>query len=161
MARNPEVVEGYRGPRDETRLAAPVPPARAIPEGKTVFQFVADKYFLQLTAPVDQLGPDGRIIRGDRSKAVKADEGFAILDNVKDAEVIQMVREHPDWGRDFWDYASVLAGQKKAKQDEALKVLLDPESREVILQALREAGVDDFALPKTKTPAPKTGEAKE
>lgn len=145
--RTPEVITGYRGPRDETRPAAPAAPAKLIPEGKTVFQFVASKYRLQLTAPKSRTLPDGRIEAGDRPLVVVADEGFKTLDNVKDKKTIQLIRDHQYFNTDFWDYADVVKGVQEARTAQAIATLADPDARAAIVEALKQMGEDGFKLP--------------
>lgn len=160
MARQPEVITGYRGPRDETREAAPASPAKAIPEGKTVFQFIASRYRLQLTAPRSIVLPDGRIEPGARPLVVVADEGFKTLDNKKDAKTIELVRQHNYYGTDFWDYSETLKGIQEARTKSAISVLDDPESRAKIIEALKQMGEDVFKLPAPQTQAQAKGKTK-
>ena len=154
MSRQPEVVTGYRGPRgEETRNATPASPARAIPEGKTIFQFVGARYRLQLTAPRSLVLPDGRIEPGDRPLVVQADEGFKTLDNKTDKRTIQLIRDHRYFNTDFWDYADTLKGLQDARTKQALSVLDDPDSRAQIIEALKQMGEDVFELPTKKQKA--------
>jgi len=153
----PEVVEGYRGPRHERRDKTERDTGKVIPTGKRMFQFRKLRYYVQITAPVDRTRPDGTIERGDKPLRVIAEEGFKTLDEVKDAETIKLLEAHPDYcqhpdeGGDFWDFANVLAGQKAKAEDAALKVLQDPVSRQKIIEALRATGDVDFPLPGVKS----------
>jgi|SRR5687767_10024050 hypothetical protein len=149
----PEVVDGYRGVRAEREASAvrgSGPAPAAIPAGKVTFQFKTVRYRLQLTAPVEARLTDGRIISGGRALFVQADQGFKTLDEVKDAETIRMVREHPYFGVDFWDFATVLEKGEKARREQALDVLKDPKQRALVIERLRElqeSGDADFTLP--------------
>lgn len=149
----PEVLTGARGPRDqrlaqvaEQNSAKPAKFATGIPAGKVVFQAVAAKYKIQLTPATEQILPDGRKILG---RATRADfsEGFLILDEKKDAFAISQIREHRDYGRDFWDFSEVLAAAKQAQVNAAISILADPVARKAIVEALRESGAEDFVLP--------------
>lgn len=147
----PEVVDGYRGPRNEARAASAERVSgrfAAIPEGKTVFQFIANRYRLQLTAPRPQTLADGRILEGDKALVVVADDRVAVLDNVKDAKAIELIRAHKDYGVDFWDFSEVLERSKRQKIEQTVKALLDPETRDEVRRILAQSGDESFAVPK-------------
>jgi len=155
MPRTPEVVEGYRTVRSEAVALAEARPSpeKLIPAGKTVFQFVANRYRLQLTAPEDSRLPDGRILRGAKPLVIIAEEGFKVLDNVKDKVAIQMLRDHRDYRKDFWDYQETLNLAQAARESEALKTLensealQNPEVRAKVVALLKQSGDEDFQLP--------------
>lgn len=142
----PQVITGARGPRELVHAKRSQGPV-AIPDGKRVYQAVAARYQLQLTAPGDERLPDGRILRGKKPLKVMFSEFFVTLDEAKDAEAILMLEEHPDFGRDFWNFQAILDSQKEARINQALEVLRDPDARQAITQALAASGDDDFKLP--------------
>ena len=159
--RNPQVIEGARGPRDQRDAqygqvsSAPRPAGHnLIPEGKRVYQSTAAKYMLQLTAPEDLRLADGRLIRGAPPLRAIFSEYFLALDTKKDTERIKMLDESPynrkNGGEDFWDYQSILDAAVDARRATAIQTLSNPADREAIIAALKAEGVD-FELPKQKT----------
>lgn len=183
-ARTPEVLTGARQPRSErqaeidTRNAKLVPGRRTIPEGKRIFRFVAAKYRLQLTAPRDQHLPDGRIQSGGKAKRVDAVDNFAVLDVVKDKDIIEMMvgvpedgveperwqkPPHTSYKKDFWDLADEIAAAETAQKSQAINVVLehmkDPEVRAALEQALYASENEDFDPGDKKTKTQTSAEA--
>lgn len=157
MPKSPEVLDGYREPASERNARAAEQAAKRgsglapIPEGKRVFQAVALRYMAQLTAPIEQRMTDGRIIKGDRAICAKFDGGLLTLDVKKDAKTIELLEQHPDYGKDFWDFAKTVADAEKRRLEEASKSLdalaATPEGRERLRAALEAAGDEDFETP--------------
>jgi len=148
----PDVIDGARTPRAERNAEAATTKrqaGRTIPDGKVVFQARGARYRLQLTAPDDQKLPDGRILKGKQAKVAIFDEYFLTLDEKKDAEKIQMIRDHQDFGLDFWDFSSTLARIQERRVEEAVKTFqdADPDSKKAILAALAASTDDDFKVP--------------
>lgn len=157
---SPEVLTGARAPRSERMQEAERQRAERaqrgsgiadIPAGKVVFQAVALRYRLQLTAPEERKLSDGRVIR-DRALVAKFDDGLIVLDEKKDAHTIELIRNHQDYGTDFWDFQEKIAQARARKTEEAVKSLADvaatPEGRQRLREALAASGDDDFAAPK-------------
>lgn len=164
----PEVISGPRTPggvRKESGARPRTGGPGVIPEGKTVFQFVAGKYRVQLTSPEEIRRSDGTY-RRDKALVVVANEFFAFLDNVKDAETIARLKggkarvknaegkevevefePHAYYGRDFWDFSDTLKAIQEKRETEALKVLEDPSARARIIAELQAQGVS-FQLPR-------------
>lgn len=153
--RQPEIIAGARGPIDVRQSMQTAGESRrgaglaAIPSGKVVFQSKWTKYRLQLTAPEEHKLSDGRIKR-DKAIAVQFIENFAILDEKTDTKTIEMMREHAQFGNDFWDFSTVLEGIKVQKVKDAVATLADPAFKAAIIEALQAEGVD-FELSGTKT----------
>lgn len=151
MGRTPEVLTGARGPRDErlaleqAAIAKRLPGLPSIPEGQVWFKSKYYRLRVQLTAPEDVRLPDGRLKRGV-GLVVQFNEGFAKLNEKKDAERIQLLRERENFGIDFWDFQTEIDAMVKEQQENAVTVLRDPRSREAIVKQLIAEGVD-FALP--------------
>jgi hypothetical protein len=167
----PEIIDGYRAGRSErtaevSARAAKLGPgaASAIPEGKRAFQFVAAKYRVQVTAPQDLRLSDGRLLRGDKAQAVQAENYMAILDVKKDALKIEALEKHAYYGKDFWDYAEVVAKAKEKQAQSAMVSLTDPavlstlsqKDREKIVETLLATQDDDFEIAKDKKQAVKS-----
>lgn len=151
----PDVIDGARTPRADRNAEAASTKRQAgktIPDGKVVFQARGARYRIQLTAPDDQRLPDGRILRGKQAKVAVFDEHFLTLDEKKDAEKIQMIRDHQDYGLDFWDFRDTLARVQERRVEEAVKTFkdADPESKKAILAALAASTDDDFKIPGVK-----------
>lgn len=152
----PEVIEGYRSPRGERNAEAQRQAAqrdsgsKTVPAGKTVFQAVAARYRIQLTAPEETKRSDGTIKR-DKALVAQFDEGLLILDDVKDKERIERIKAHASYGVDFWDFAEVLQKAKEKKAQVAIESLKDvaatPEGRAALVEALKSSGADDFEIP--------------
>lgn len=155
----PEVIDGYRGPRGETREKSPAERISgrfaAIPAGKTIIQFKANRYRLQLTAPRPSLLPDGRILDGEKSLVVVADDRVAVLDNKKDARAIELLKAHRDYGIDFWDFADVLKRSEEQRKADVLRALLgaDEETKAEFRKALGVSNDEGFQLPKRQPAA--------
>ena len=157
--KNPQVIEGARGPRDErTALATALPSTGNrdhIPDGMRVYQSAAAKYQLQLTSPDDVKTPDGRTIAGKPIKAIFSD-GFLVLTTKKpaDAAMIKFLEESEyntaNGGTDFWDFQTVLDGIVSARRQSAVSILGNPEDRAAIIAALVAEGID-FDIPKQPT----------
>jgi len=167
----PEVLDGYRTPRPERtreveeKIAKRGPgPQPVIPVGKRVFQFIAAKYRIQVTAPETVTFSDGRKIRGGKPIFVEAKNNMTTLDIVKDALAIEAIEKNARYGMDFWDFAVVLASAQ-AKQAESVKsALMDPAvlknltlaDREQLVEQLLAAKDEDFDVkPVTKSGGPK------
>lgn len=167
-AREPETIEGAREPRGvraetlRNRSAAQRSTGPGIKPGTRAFVFVAAKYLLQLTSPQDERLPDGRMRHADRAKKVVSVpaalgdkwKGLAVLDTVKQKDVIDMLLEHPSYGVDFVDYADILETSRQARvQDAALtlvsdkEAMADPTVRAALKVALAEAEGEDFDSP--------------
>lgn len=152
---NPAVITGARGPenRNPTEVAQGGAGLNAVPEGKRMFRFVKSAYQLQLTAGVVRKLPDGRETY-EKPIKLKADEFFVTLDKVKDKDKIEMVEQHPDYGLDFFDFGEQLAKDAEARRNKALADLTssdnlrNPETRRILLEALKATGEEDFQLPK-------------
>lgn len=152
----PEVIEGYRSPRGERNAEAQRQAAqrdsgsKTVPAGKTVFQAVAARYRIQLTAPEEVKRSDGTYKR-DKALVALFDDYMLILDDVKDQEKIKRIKAHDSYGVDFWDFADVLQKAKERKAEEAIKSLKDvaatPEGRAALVEALKSSGADDFEIP--------------
>lgn len=157
--REPEVVTGARETRFEAVQAAEAAAAsransaKLIPDGKVIFQFIAQNYQLQLTSGIEERLPDGRLIVKALPKKVKAEGGFVVLDIKKDAEIIQMIREHSSYGTQFWDYADVLAEAKAKREAQAFEILasMEPEVKAKLIAALQASKQDTLGLPDRKT----------
>jgi hypothetical protein len=150
-SRVPEVTTGYRGPKGEfTERPKIAPGLPSIPEGKRVFQAIAGRYRLQLTAPQAIRLQDGRIIDSEKPIAVQFDEHIRVYDVKADAKVIEMIENHRDFGKDFWDLATKLEQAKMQKLQAALEYIqgADEEQKAIMLQVLQATGTDDFELPK-------------
>ncbi len=155
--REPQVIEGARGPRDardEQYGNAPRPTGLdQVPAGKRVYQSLAASYVLQLTSPEDERLPDGRIKKGAKPIRAQFKGGFLIVDEKKDAVMIGMLDEsdynQANGGSDFWDFQKVLDGIVKARRDQAVSVLGNPADRAAIIEALKAEGID-FELPKAR-----------
>ena len=167
MARTPEMVEGYRTPRADAVAAAEAKPrpGRIIPEGKTMFQFKGLRYRVQLTAPENSRLPDGTILRGAKPLVVVAEEGFKLLDNVKDALAIKKLKEHQHYKIDFWDFQDKLDQQQAEREASALATLQDsaalqnPEVRAKVIALLKQSSGEDFELPGAGAKKPAKTEA--
>jgi hypothetical protein len=143
----PEVIDGYRGPRSEVRAdRVPGQGVLSIPAGKRRFSANGLKYRLQLTNPRPTALPDGRWLDPEKAKVVVFEDGVIQLDEVKDAETIRMIEEHPYFNRDIFDVAPQLAAAEKARVDGATKTILGlaPADRELILQQLQASKEKDF-----------------
>lgn len=174
--RTPEVVDGYRTPRGDQRPKRGTGEGqREIPAGKTLIQFNATRYRLQLTNPEPVRLSNGSLYN-PKGLVVVADQGFKLLDNEKDAEAIarikggtatvkndrgEMVEEtfepHVDYGKDFHDFSETLARAKKEQVDQALKTLEDPEQKARILAALAASGEVLFPVPAAQPPKGEEG----
>lgn len=152
---NPDVIDGYRSTRDERdkqATASKRQAGRAIPDGKVVFQSRGGRYRLQLTAPDEEKQSDGRL-RRKRAVVAQFDEFFLVLDEKKEAEKIGMIREHADYGIDFWDFADTLRQVQERRVEDAVKTFasVDPESRKAILAALAASNDESFEVPEGKS----------
>lgn len=153
-ARNPQVLEGLRGPRDErSAKASPQVAGRdKIPQGKRVYQSLAAKYRLQLTSEEDVRLPNGRMIPG-KPKTAQFDDQFLVLDVKKDQAMVELLDTSEynrlNGGQDFWDFQTVLDGIVEARRKQAVEILSDPADRLAIIEQLKAEGID-FELPKTK-----------
>lgn len=149
---NPEVLTGARGPQDEVIEKPKARPGRyqQIPEGKVIFQAIAGRYRLQLTAPEDLRLTDGRIQRGERPLVAQFAEYMLVCDEKKDAKMIELIRAHPDFGREFWDLKDklVLAKEKQTKSAVDFVLGADEDQKAAILEALLQGKSADFDLPK-------------
>jgi hypothetical protein len=182
MSAEPEVLTGPRGPASERAAQAleasqrrPGPGANffvdGIPDGKKVYQFVAERYRLQLTAPYDEKLPDGRVKVADKAKKVTAENYLVTLDTVVDKDIIDLIEGIPEpgvepfrWntpphrslGKDFWDFSNVVETSKRKAIDTAIdtitlntEALKDPVGRKRVIEALMATGgVEGFGLPK-------------
>ena len=151
--KNPQVLEGVRGPREERTAKAAAPQVAGndlIPATKRVYQSSMLKYQLQLTSPEDERLPNGRLVKGKPLRAVFVD-GFLILDRKKDKETIEFL-DSSDYneaqgGNQFWDYQTVLDKVVEKRRSLAVETLSNPVDRAEIIAALQAEGID-FALPK-------------
>jgi hypothetical protein len=153
--KQPEVVTGARGPRDETKVITVDPSnvsdraqvAGAIPEGEVWFQAQYSRLRVQLTAPQDEKLPDGRV---RREAPIVAQFNNAMLrlkkSKPKEARIIELLDEHESKGRLFWNFQDVVDRQEKAEREKAIAVLANPKQRALIVEALKAEGAD-FSLP--------------
>jgi len=153
--REPEIVTGARETRfeavqaAEAASAARANSAKPIPEGKVVFQFIAEKYQLQLSAGIEERTADGRLLVKSKPVKLIAEGNFVTLDAVKDAETIKWVRENPYYGSHFWDYGEALEKAKKVREDQAVQILMqmEPEVKAKLIEALQASKKDTLGLP--------------
>jgi hypothetical protein len=145
----PEVIDGYRAGRSErtaevnSRNAKLVPGAApVVPAGKRAFQACAAKYRIQITAPQDLRLSDGRLLRGDKAQVVQFNDHMAFLDVEKDALKIESIEKHAYYGKDFWDFAVIVAKAKEKQAQSALASLSDPAVLGSLSQADRERIVE-------------------
>jgi hypothetical protein len=148
----PEVITGARGPRDTRDAQAAEAKAKRgsglqrAPEGKVRFQSAFSNLRIQLTAPTDIRDPfTGRITPG-RPKAAQFRDNFYDVP-VADVDTLQFLKSHPAYQKKFWLLDDVIAEGKKQQVEQARRVLMDPEQRAAVLEALRESGISDFSLP--------------
>jgi hypothetical protein len=154
---NPEVIAGARGPREERDALARSQAAErtqvrtAIPEGEVWYQGLYSKLRIQLTAPIADRLPDGRV-RQDKALVAQFDNYFLRLklSHKKDKALYDLLEEHPSKDKLFWNFSKVIEKRDQDARDKAVAVLQDPGQRELILQALKAEGVD-FQLPGTRT----------
>lgn len=157
MSRQPEVVTGARGPYDVRKAQAAA--ARAseptqgprIPEDEVWFQGSYARLRIQLTAPIPDRLPDGRVVR--LPALVGQFEGAMLRlkkSKEEDAKKIELLRAHPQYGTLFWDFQDVLDQQDEDARTQVTTTLrtqlADPKQRKLILDALSAEGVD-FVLP--------------
>lgn len=162
MPTNPEVLDGYRGPRGEARAdRLPGQGPLTIPAGKRRFSAIATAYRLQLTNPRPMALPDGRWLDPEKAKVKVFVDGVLDLDSEKDAEIIAMIEAHPYYGIDFHDVAPQLEAAEKARKDNAVKVILGlpAEDQKRVFEALKASAQADFdvkpkAATQTKEPEP-------
>ena len=148
----PEVITGARGPRDTRNAQADEKRAKKnsglqrAPEGKVRFQSAFSNLRIQVTAPTDLRDPfTGRITPG-RPKAAQFRDNFYDVP-VGDVDTLAFMKAHPAYGVKYWLLEDVIKEAKKVQVEQARRVLMDPEQREAVLEALRESGVSDFSLP--------------
>lgn len=149
----PEVISGARGPRDvreaqaaEKRSKNTLGAAKA-PAGKIRFQSRFANLRIQLTAPPDLRDPfTGRINPG-RPKAAQFRDHFLDVAET-DTEQLDILKNHPAFGRTFWLWSEVIEQARKAQVESTKRQLAeDPEFRARIMEALKESNDSDFSLP--------------
>jgi len=148
----PEVITGARGPRDVRAAQAEEAKAKRgsglqrAPEGKVRFQSAFSNLRIQVTAPVDLRDPfTGRITPG-RPKAAQFRENVYDVP-IGDTDTLNHLKTHPGYGVKFWLLDDIIQEAKKVQVEQARRILMDPEQRDAVLEALKESGVSDFSLP--------------
>lgn|SRR5574341_17279 len=148
----PEVISGARGPRDVRDAQAAEQKSKKTlgakaPTGKIRFQSRYANLRVQLTAPPDLRDPfTGRVNPG-RPKAAQFRDHNLDVDE-KDTETLEILKNHPAFGRTFWLFSEVIEAARKAQVESTKRQLeQDPEFRARILEALKESNSEDFSLP--------------
>ena len=165
--REPEVIAGARGPREERKTLGDAHTAKrgtgvaTIPDGEVWYQARHSRLRVQLTSPPDVILPDGRVKR-ELPIVAQFDQSFLKLNPVKkekDRKIAALLAEHPSLGTGFWNFQDVLDTQQKQDRDRTLTVLQDPDQRKLIIEALKADGVDiELPAPRTRSKS-KDGEA--
>ncbi len=157
--RTPQVVAGPRQPTDRrgvepeqevkdiaaARAALHVPKA----EGEVVYQGIAARLRIQLTAPRDRIDPVSGSITRFRGKVAQF-EDFEF--RTRDEEIIEILDNHRNYGlrRNFWraeeGRAEALEGAV-ASLVNTVKNVADPETARRLIAELAPLAGADFQLP--------------
>jgi len=145
----PEVITGARGPRDVRDAQAADQKAkrtlglRKAPEGKIRFQSAYSNLRLQLTAPPDLRDPfTGRVTVGRPKAAQFRDHFYDVKES--DAEILDWLKSHPNFGSTFWLLSDVVEIAKKQQVESVKQQLQDPEFASLVKEALGVSASAEF-----------------
>lgn len=161
---SPDMIDGMRAPRsvrlDDIRKGSEalsaLPTPGAAPAGVTVYVSPYRKYRVQVTAPRDYIGPDGRRITGGKMIVAEFDEGV-YRNNDRDPAVRALIDEslqaNPYFGKfgggpkvHFW-LASDQHEAMEAGRIKAAVATLKSLPKEVVDEYLRQGSGEDHELP--------------
>lgn len=146
----PEVITGARGPRDVREAQAADQRAKRglglkrAPEGKVRFQATYSNLCIQLTAPPDLRDPFTGRITVSRPKKAQFRNHFYDA-NIGDQEVLDILQQHPNFGKTFWLLDDIIEIAKKNEVEATRKRLQeDPEFAEAVKAALTVDASSEF-----------------